>query len=275
MPIATKNGSLIVKDGKLAESCGCCGGWYCYQDCAASVCPPCGYTNPMPTNLNVTLSFNVPSTIYAAAFGGNAFGGGFRYWPVKIQPSDFPSANRTFAIANTNTMNSCKYSGTSGSGLFPYVASATINGTGAVFSSRNWSGSSCDTCSRRLVFGDIQIPVSGKQPDPNLSTFANTSTGWANAATNSYIASQIYQAVPALSDDSPPTYFTNISNIKYPAIQMLIGAASSSVDVPACSTLPFDVIDYTFVFDVIYTECSGASPAIQRLARALSVRVFQ
>lgn len=24
MPIATKNGSLIVKDGKLAESCGCC-----------------------------------------------------------------------------------------------------------------------------------------------------------------------------------------------------------------------------------------------------------
>jgi hypothetical protein len=29
MPLATKNGSLIVKDGKLAENCGCCGGWYC------------------------------------------------------------------------------------------------------------------------------------------------------------------------------------------------------------------------------------------------------
>lgn len=35
MPIATKNGSLIVKDGKLAESCGCCGGWYC---CTTSQC---------------------------------------------------------------------------------------------------------------------------------------------------------------------------------------------------------------------------------------------
>jgi len=30
MTLATKNGSLIVKDGKLAEDCGCCGGWYCY-----------------------------------------------------------------------------------------------------------------------------------------------------------------------------------------------------------------------------------------------------
>jgi len=29
MPLATKNGSLIVKDGLLAEGCGCCGGWYC------------------------------------------------------------------------------------------------------------------------------------------------------------------------------------------------------------------------------------------------------
>lgn len=30
MPLATKNGSLIVKDGKVAENCNCCGDWYCY-----------------------------------------------------------------------------------------------------------------------------------------------------------------------------------------------------------------------------------------------------
>lgn len=29
MPLATKNGAVIVKDGLLAENCGCCGGWYC------------------------------------------------------------------------------------------------------------------------------------------------------------------------------------------------------------------------------------------------------
>lgn len=29
MPLATKNNAIIVKDGKLAENCACCGGWYC------------------------------------------------------------------------------------------------------------------------------------------------------------------------------------------------------------------------------------------------------
>lgn len=29
MPLATKNNAIIVKDGRLAENCGCCGGWYC------------------------------------------------------------------------------------------------------------------------------------------------------------------------------------------------------------------------------------------------------
>jgi hypothetical protein len=32
MPLATKNGAIIVKDGKLAENCGCCGEWYCCMD---------------------------------------------------------------------------------------------------------------------------------------------------------------------------------------------------------------------------------------------------
>jgi hypothetical protein len=33
MPLATKNGLLIVKDGSIAENCGCCAsGWYCCMD---------------------------------------------------------------------------------------------------------------------------------------------------------------------------------------------------------------------------------------------------
>ena len=35
MPLATKNNAIIVKDGLLAENCGCCGGWYCYRDSCA------------------------------------------------------------------------------------------------------------------------------------------------------------------------------------------------------------------------------------------------
>ena len=36
MTLATKNGSLIVKDGKFAENCGCCGDWYCCQSNVSS-----------------------------------------------------------------------------------------------------------------------------------------------------------------------------------------------------------------------------------------------
>lgn len=32
MPLATRNNAIILKDGKLAEGCGCCGGWYCYDE---------------------------------------------------------------------------------------------------------------------------------------------------------------------------------------------------------------------------------------------------
>ena len=38
MPLATKNNAIIVKDGKLAESCGCCGGWVCCRELP----PTCG-----------------------------------------------------------------------------------------------------------------------------------------------------------------------------------------------------------------------------------------
>jgi hypothetical protein len=36
MPLATKNNALILKDGKIAENCGCCGDWYC---CLSTQCP--------------------------------------------------------------------------------------------------------------------------------------------------------------------------------------------------------------------------------------------
>lgn len=37
MPLATKNNAIILKDGKLAENCGCCGGWYCYGECCCVI----------------------------------------------------------------------------------------------------------------------------------------------------------------------------------------------------------------------------------------------
>ena len=38
MPLATKNGAIIVKDGNLAENCGCCGEWYCFVKDGGACC---------------------------------------------------------------------------------------------------------------------------------------------------------------------------------------------------------------------------------------------
>jgi len=46
MTIATKSGGIIVKDGKLAENCGCCVAWRCFY---------CSCQNSLPSRLNVTL----------------------------------------------------------------------------------------------------------------------------------------------------------------------------------------------------------------------------
>jgi len=40
MPLATKNNAIIIKDGKLAENCNCCGGWYCYAPCLKAFAAP-------------------------------------------------------------------------------------------------------------------------------------------------------------------------------------------------------------------------------------------
>jgi hypothetical protein len=57
MTLATKNGSLIVKDGKIAENCGCCGGdgWYCYN-------PACPQTPVVLTISNYLSQSQTPAT---------------------------------------------------------------------------------------------------------------------------------------------------------------------------------------------------------------------
>ena len=51
MPLATKNNAIIVKDGKLAENCGCCGGWVCVR---------CGCSGAIPNKLRATFSMVTP-----------------------------------------------------------------------------------------------------------------------------------------------------------------------------------------------------------------------
>lgn len=48
MTIATKNGSVILKGGSVAQSCGCCGGWYC--------CPPAECALDVVNSVVVTIT---------------------------------------------------------------------------------------------------------------------------------------------------------------------------------------------------------------------------
>jgi hypothetical protein len=122
MPLATKNGSLIVKDGKLAEDCGCCGGWYCYgNECANNVNPAlipwtCGTgTNDIPPDqivLSVEYSgLSVSSYVFASA-------GASTYRKRTIEASQSLSTNitltrSTFSITENDwsNYNACCYRG--------------------------------------------------------------------------------------------------------------------------------------------------------------------
>lgn len=63
MPLATKNGSLIVKDGKLAEGCDCCGGWYCDLDPTADPAVPCCSAQSLLLTMNFTVSPQLGSPV--------------------------------------------------------------------------------------------------------------------------------------------------------------------------------------------------------------------
>lgn len=95
--IATKNDSVIVKDGKAAEDCSCCtpSGWYCYP-------PPqiCGCLCRAPTRLELTIEVDPIPQFYqtTSVFG---FCSHQRMNPV------FPT--KTFTLLPLNAYPFCAY----------------------------------------------------------------------------------------------------------------------------------------------------------------------
>lgn len=97
MPLATKNGSLIVKDGQIAENCDCCGGWYCY--CEQSSCDLATILGLAPTAcLSATItgvSGNEGYLLDGGMLGGNQFKPGIALNQTLILSRD--------AVANGST----------------------------------------------------------------------------------------------------------------------------------------------------------------------------
>ena len=114
MPLATKNNAIIIKDGKLAEDCGCCGGWYC--------CPPV---------MKATVTFNL-SDVETVASTGGVFPGGSGYSLVRINASAMSSLSGTvYQLNSTNPGQGCNTyyfgSDTVDTSENPWLKGMTIN----------------------------------------------------------------------------------------------------------------------------------------------------
>jgi hypothetical protein len=90
MTIATQGGSLIVKDGKLAESCGCCGGWWCCPSVATAT---------------VSVSLTDYETVVRSAF---VFPGGLGYSYARINASQLNNTPQKYELFG---QSDCTYFG--------------------------------------------------------------------------------------------------------------------------------------------------------------------
>jgi len=80
MTLATKNGAIIVKNGLLAENCGCCGGWYCQLDSTSDPEVPCCSSQ----SLSLQISLVASPQLGSPRFGESAVSEFVARFPVSI-----------------------------------------------------------------------------------------------------------------------------------------------------------------------------------------------
>lgn len=90
--LAAKNNALIVKDGKIAENCGCCGGWYC---CQAPACAA-------DTVASVTATFTVPSYLRQTYWNQTSPWALKEYTSVGVDGSALSGVYTLTRVGNTN-----------------------------------------------------------------------------------------------------------------------------------------------------------------------------
>jgi hypothetical protein len=138
MTLATKNGSLIVKDGKLAENCDCCGGWYCYGN-PCNRTPAgynslwvCGEDEVPPDTLNVSVTFSGERWCEWAFGGGDAKGPTYafsRTYDASTSLNTTLTLTRAFVRINLSFLNTSGFSCGYSDGAWPsYLHSPFIAG---------------------------------------------------------------------------------------------------------------------------------------------------
>jgi len=149
MPLATKNNAIIVTGGKLAENCGCCGGWYCdtiYGACVVngvctskceSECAAAGGTfhgSGSGCCSSVTSQFlnsAMPKTILLSFSG--------------VKPRAYGHGCGAYPSGTTVDMTYDNSSGWTpldvfGTNIWPSTITLTRDGSGATYTSYGWNG---------------------------------------------------------------------------------------------------------------------------------------
>jgi len=255
MPIGVKGGSLIVKDGRLADGCGCCG-WYCYRetDC------PCNYSKALPPTLNASLAFTLSENVY----------GGFLYnfvgaqvGPTRVTPTEAAAINGTYVLSRQ--ASTCLYRFTNGN-----VTIAVTVGASHVCSSGGFS----------VSLDELAFTVQGKTPSFSGSEIYS---GAVNTACNGIplfltgAASKTYtDPVSIICPGSPTTLSCpsgNYDNFYNRAFGL--GLYPSGRDNPQCSSPLIDVVNHSWAIDALYTNTSGAAPSLGTVSRAITLTVSE
>lgn len=267
MTIATKSGGLIVKDGKLANGCGCCATWNCYQNCGTAICDPCGYTSAMPSTLRATLTLSLSSTVYVPR-RGTAFGGMPEWSCYKITPENASSASGVFSL--TREASTCIYSTTIES--FRGAIRVRVGDSG---STRQVLGSNLWSCSSNCDSGMSVLSLSRWMAcKGSVVSYGGASSIWRNAASLDY-PYDTYAFLPGFTGfaSATDTGDASVTTVCLSGFDFIL--ANSRVSVTPCSSKPFSTIYGQFVFDLFYTDVTGATAVVNRILPAACTLVVE
>ena len=251
MPLATQNGSLIVKNGSVAENCNCCGGWYCYAEC------PCSYADLMPNTLSATLKFTLPGPIYGAATGNFIAA---TQQCTRLTPEQASSINGTYTLSKIGT---CTYRVSSGGIVIQVTVGSRVN------CSLGYTTLSLDQLSFSVPALSTGFSASDSYNGPVNSQCAGIPNYLINAASRSYS-----DAVTLLCPLSPSiNYCPNGGPFPYYSRMLGLGSVSGGRDNPQCSSPLITTIDHSWAIDILYTDTSGAAPTLGTASRVVTLNV--
>ena len=257
MPLGTKGGSLIVKDGKLAENCGCCG-WYCYPDTNAC---PCFYAKTMPSALNARFDFTLSDTIYGAALG-NFLAATIQC--TRLTPAQASTISGSYSLSRLSAFGrSCDYRYQSDTLTIEVRVGALCD------------GGDYTVALRALSFVVPAMAPVWPGPDAYSGPINSQCAGVPGFLTNA--ASRSYGENITLFSGGVP--FTNScangGPFPFHNRSMQLGAAPSGRDNPPCSTGVIEEIDHQWAIDILYTDTAGASPQLGTVSRAITLSVTE